>query len=422
MGYIKNIKDLSKNNKRDVVLSLIEVALSSIDPSNVLNESINYSQGILTVQNQEFNLSKYKKIYLLGIGKGSSYLSSLINSKLEEHIEKGFVIDLIGESSKNIKTTIGTHPLPSATNFEFTKNVISEFQNLSSEDLVISIICGGGSSLFEYSSISLEDKIRVESELLHSGADIYEMNTLRKHLSLVKGGNLAKICYPATVINLIFSDVLGNDLSFIASGPLVYDETTREDAIKIVKKYSIDIDIEFIKETPKDKSIFIGVKNFLLLTNMTPLKAMENKAQQMGIKVSIFSDRVNGIARDLGCQLINKCHKGEILLAGGETTVVVKGKGMGGRNQEVVAGAFDCIKDNIIITSFGTDGWDNYLVAGAIADIDSIKRSKELSLDVKYYLDNNNTLPFFQSLEDTIDTGKLSSNVSDLMIVYKFAT
>ena len=422
MGYIKNIKELSKNGKRDIVLSLIEEALRSIDPNNVLNESIKCSNGILTVQNQEFNLSKYKKIYLLGIGKGSSYLSNLINSKLGGILNKGFVIDLTKENSKNIETTIGTHPLPSATNFEFSRKIISEFGNLSSEDLVISIICGGGSSLFEYSSISLEDKIKVESELIHSGADIYEMNTLRKHLSLVKGGNFAKICYPATVLNLVFSDVLGNDLSFIASGPLVYDETTREDAIKVVEKYSIDIDVTCIKETPKDRSIFVRVKNFLILTNMTPLNAMRKKAESMGIKVSILSDRVKGTARDLGCTLINKCSEEEILLAGGETTVVVKGKGMGGRNQEVVAGAFSCISDGVIITSFGTDGWDNYLLAGAIADIGSVEKAKELSLDVKESLDNNNTLPFFQRIKDGIDTGKLPSNVSDLMIVYRFAT
>jgi len=300
VGYIKNIKELSRNSQRDTVLSLIEEALLSIDPNNILDESVKYLDGVLTIQNQEFNLSKYKKIYLLGIGKGSSYLSSLINSKLDGYINKGFVIDLTREDSKNIETTIGTHPLPSATNFEFSKKIISEFDNLSSDDLVISVICGGGSSLFEYSSISLEDKIRVESELLHSGADIYEMNTLRKHLSLVKGGNFAKICYPATVLNLIFSDVLGNDLSFIASGPLVYDETTRDDAIKIVEKYSIDVDINSIKETPKDKNIFIGVKNFLILTNMTPLNAMKKKAESMGIKASIFSDRVKGTAKDLG--------------------------------------------------------------------------------------------------------------------------
>ena len=422
MGYIKNIKELSQNSQRETVLSLIEEALFSIDPNNILNESIKYSKGILIVQNQEFNLSKYKKIYLLGIGKGSSYLSSLINSQLDGYIDKGFVIDLTREDSKNIETTIGTHPLPSATNFEFSKKIMSKFAKLSSDDLVVSIICGGGSSLFEYSSISLKDKIRVESELLHSGADIYEMNTLRKHLSLVKGGNLAKICYPATVLNLVFSDVLGNDLSFIASGPLIYDETTRDDAIKIVEKYNIDIDRTFIKETPKDRSIFVGVKNFLILTNMTPLNAMKKKAESMGIKVSIFSDRVKGIAKDLGCTLINKCSVNEILLAGGETTVVVKGKGVGGRNQEVVAGAFKCINDGVIITSFGTDGWDNYLLAGAIGDISSVKKAKELSLDVEEYLENNDTLPFFQKIKDGIDTGKLPSNVSDLMIVYRFAT
>jgi glycerate-2-kinase len=422
MSYIKNIKELSKNKQRSAVLSLVESAYKSIDPKNILDESILYNNGILTVQNQEFILSKYKKIYLLGIGKGSSYISDLINIKLEGAITKGFAIDLIKEDSKKIKTTIGSHPLPSEINFDFATKMISEFNGLSSEDLVITIICGGGSSLFEYSTIGLEDKIKVENQLLHSSADIYEINTLRKHISLVKGGNFAKICYPATVIDLVFSDVLGNDLSFIASGPMVYDETTKEDAINIAKKYQINIDEKYIKETPKDKDIFINVKNFLILTNMTPLRAMKKKAQDLGLDAFIYSDRVNGIARDLGCTLIENCPKGKILLAGGETTVLVKGKGLGGRNQEVVAGAFKCISKDVVICSFGSDGWDNYFLAGAIADSESISSAKKEFLEVDDFLKDNNTLPFFQKIGDGINTGKLPSNVSDLMIVYRFAT
>jgi glycerate-2-kinase len=414
---IKNYLQLCTNDRRKKVLDLIEVAYDSIDPKNVVEKSVKCDGDILYVKDEKYTLSNFKSVNLLGIGKGSSYICSIIADQIKDFLTSAYAIDLVDSQSPLVETSIGTHPVSSDKNFEFTKSIIDKFQNLGVEDLVISVICGGGSSLFEYTKISIDEKIEIDKKMLSSGADIYEMNTIRKHLSLVKGGNFAKICYPAHVIDLIFSDVLGNDLSFIASGPLVLDKTTQDMAIEINKKYKLGISDDSFLKTPKDEEFFKNVSNFLILTNHEPLEAMKNASKSFGVDAFIYSENLSGIARDLGEILIKNCPRGKILLAGGETTVVVKGDGMGGRNQEVVAGAFDYIDSNIVISSFGSDGWDNYLLAGAIADKTSIDKARNLKLDVNSYLDNNNTLPFFQAIGDGIDTGKRPSNVSDLMIV-----
>ncbi len=420
MSIIKNYDELNITDQRKIVLDLIEKALISVDTKNILDKSIKYEDNILYVNKDAYDMSLFKRIVVLGIGKGSSAIVSDLRKKMKNLKVKAFSIDVVASDDKRIDSVVGTHPLTSDINSNFTKNVIDILDDLDEEDLVISVICGGGSALFEYSEIPIDEKIDIDRKILQSGAGIYDMNTLRKHLSLVKGGNLAKIINPAKVISLIFSDVLGNDLSFIASGPLVYDSTTIKDAIKISKKFHIDVPLEYIKETPKEENIFNNINNYLLLTNDVPLQAMLEMAKELGIKSRIISEEVSGIARDIGCRLIEECRKGEILLAGGESSVVVRGQGRGGRNQELVAGAFGCIEENTIIVSFGTDGWDNYGFAGAIADKITVDNSKKKFLDVNVFLDDNNTYPFFKKLKSGIDTGKLSSNVSDLMIVYKF--
>ena len=421
MSIIKNYKDLCLNNERKVVLDLINRAFESIQPKIVIGENISIGEdSILYINKEPINLSLYKNIYLIGFGKGSSLISKLIEEKLGRFLKGGYVIDIMEEKFEKIKFVKGTHPLPSKENFQFANKILTEYSNLSEDDLVITVICGGGSSLFEVPyALSLREKTKIDDQILKSGMDIYQMNTIRKHLSKVKGGFLAKALYPAKIVNLIFSDVLGNDISFIASGPTTIDETTMTDAIAIKDKYKINIDNKYFTETPKDLKYFNNVFNFLILTNNTPIKAIERKANDMGIETFVYSKTISEDAKTLGQKLIQNTKPNTILIAGGESFVNVKGKGMGGRNQEVVLGALLNIDHNIVITSFGTDGWDNYKLAGAIGDITTVKKAKELNLNMKEYLMDDNTLPFFEKTKDGIYTGKLASNVSDIMMVYK---
>ena len=432
--FIKNFDKLAKTPQRKIVLNLVEEALSSIQSENVINNSIKIEGNVLTIMNNAFDLSKFDRVFLLGFGKGSAKNSKFIEEKLGEKLTEGYVIDLPAnvtqalqagtnpQTFKKIKFIKGTHPLPSQVNLDFVNNVLQRINNLTEKDLVVVVITGGGSALFETPyRASLEKLIETDRALLKSGANISEMNTVRKHLSKVKGGGLSKHLFPATVVSVIASDVPGNDLSIISSGPTVKDKTTVADALNIVDKYRLkDITRGDFTQTPKEDKYFEKVSNMLILSNQTALEAMKIKALELGYKTEIYSDKFESGARFAGLDLVKRASPNSILLVGGETTVKVTGTGQGGRNQEVVLGALSFIDERTIISSFDSDGWDNSPFAGAIGDIHTINKAKGMNLEPSEFLKSNNSLKFFEKVGDGIETGRLPSNVSDLIIVYKY--
>lgn len=408
MGFIKNFEELATTPQRKVVLELIETALSSIQPENVMNE-FQIENNELKIKEKTFKLEDFENIYLIGFGKGSASISKIIEQKLAEKLTEGYDIDLPadrqvsdepaesearhGRQFSKVQFTLGTHPLPSQINIDFTKKVVDRFKNkLNEQDLVLVVVCGGGSALFELpiEGKTLEDLLNLNSELLKSGKTIKEMNIERKKFSQVKGGGLARLLSPAKVVGLIFSDVPGNDISTIASGPT--DETS--------------------------------ATNIFMLSNRTALEAMKKKADELGIRSQIYFDAVQGEARIVGTELIKTAQPNAVLLAAGETTVTVRNKqGEGGRNQELVLGALSNSTieqlNNVTIASFDTDGWDNSEFAGAIGNFQTVEHAKKMNLNLEEFLNNNNSFDFFQKTGDAIITGRLSSNVSDIMIVFK---
>lgn len=423
MVFIKNFESLAKTPQRKIVLEIIEAGLSAIQPEKALNNELKLNDGVLRIKDKDFNLNDFEKIFLLGIGKGSARISKIIESLLGDKLTDGFVIDGVQESFSKIKETIGTHPLPSEANLNFTQNVLQNLGGLTDKDLVIIVVCGGGSAMFvsPQDGITLAEKIQVDKELLKSGATIEEMNIVRKHLSKVKGGGLAITLYPAHIAGLMFSDVPGNDFSVIASGPITKDSSTIEEAKSIIEKYGIDAEIvEKLVEPSQEDKYFENVSTFLMLSNLTALTAMANKAKELGVAPRIHSDKLQGDAREVGQQLITEAQKGEILMVGGETTLRVTGNGIGGRNLEVVLNSLRFLDEKTIIASFDSDGWDNCSAAGAIGDSKTIEDSKNQNLDIQKYLKDNNSFEFFQKTGDEILTGRLPSNVSDIILVYKF--
>lgn len=384
MGFIKNFDELATSPQRKIVLNLLETAISSIQPEEVLkNFQIDHTE-------------LYENIYLVGFGKGSARISKLIEQKLGEKLKEGYVIDvetIDDEQSGKIQFTHGTHPLPSQTNIDFTKRVVERFENkVSEKDLVIVVVCGGGSALFELpiEGKTVEDIINLNNELLKSGKTIQKMNEERKKLSRVKGGGLTRILKPAKVLGLIFSDVPGDNLATVASGPTIDD----------------------------------SAENILMLSNKTALDAIKKKCSQLGIDSQIYFDAVQGEAKEVGKELIRVAKEKCVLIAAGETTVTVENQnGKGGRNQELVIGALNHLiteeANNIAIASFDSDGWDNSEFAGAIADFQTVQKAKDMKLDNQKYLDENNSFEFFQKTGEGIITGRLPSNIADLMIVYK---
>ena len=425
MGIIKNFDNLNKTPERKICLDLIEAALSSIQPQNIIRKNFSLIENALTIQDKVIDLKKFERVFLLGFGKGSAGLSKEIESMLGNLLTKGYVIDLEPEQFLKIEFTLGTHPLPSENNLSFTKKAIERLGNLTEKDLIIVVIAGGGSALFENPyKINLEKLIEVNKSLLLSGTTITQMNIVRKHLSMVKGGGLIKPLYPALIVSVIASDVPGNDLSVIASGPTVKDETTKEQAIQVLRKYNLfdklNLSSDDFLETPKNDVYFANTTNILMLSNQTALNAMEEKARDLGWTCEIFSDRLQTQAKTAGKELIDKISSAQILLAAGETTVkVLNSNGRGGRNQELVLATLPHIDENTTIVSFDSDGWDNTEFAGAIGDSLTIQKAKDMNINPESFLQENNSFSFFEKTGDGIITGRLPSNVSDLMIVVK---
>lgn len=423
MRLIKNFSQLATTKERKIVLEILEEGLQAIQPEQVLQHSFTRKGNTLTVQSENLDLKKYSRVFVVGFGKGSAGISQIIESVLGDQLTGGHVIDTTPKEFEKIHFTLGTHPFPSEENLRFTHHILETYKNLSPQDLVFVVICGGGSAMFEKPfAADLKVLQEIYQMLFKSGATIAEVNTLRKHLSQVKGGGLAKHLFPAKVVSLIFSDVPGNDLSVIASGPTARDTTTMLDAQHILNQYikhQAALPSNLLTETPREEKYFSNVSNIIMLSNLTALKAMEEAAGSAGYKTALYSDRLQGDAKQVGEELLKACKKGEVLLAGGETTVRVHGNGRGGRNQTVVLSALSDLDDSSLIVSIDSDGIDNYQFAGAIADKETKAKVKALQLKPMTYLENDDSYTFFEKVGDGILTDRLESNVADLIMVMK---
>ena len=317
--------------------------------------------------------------------------------------------------------------------------------NLSPDDLVLALISGGGSALMPLPAdgVSLEGVQDVTSRLLNVGATINELNAVRKHLSAFKGGQLAANCYPATVISLILSDVVGDPLDTIASGPTAPDPSTYETARDVLNRYGvwgsvspavkrrIELGLEGkVAETPKPGDpVFEKVHNVVVANNLKAARAAADKAEKLGYNTEVLSTFVEGEARHVGtvyAGLAKSISMNDIpvpkpgaLLLGGETTVTVTGPGIGGRNQEVALGALIKIAgQTCVVLALGTDGIDGPTdAAGAIVDGASLNRAQSKDLDPETYLRSNDSYNFFESLGDAVFTGPTGTNVNDLTLI-----
>jgi glycerate 2-kinase len=424
MGLIKNYNELATTPERKLVLDVVNAGLEAIQPDHIINKNFSVADNQLKVIHKSFDLSQYERVSLIGFGKGSAGISKLIEKKLGDRLTEGYCIDVREEQFQQIHFTLGTHPLPSQANIDYTKTVIGKFSSLTEKDLVIVVICGGGSVMFAHPEhITLDQLTEVNKALLHAGMDILKMNTIRKHLDSVKGGGLAKILHPAAVVSLIFSDVPGNDLSFIASGPTVKDETTTDDAFRLLDEYKIREQIQLKDEdyieTPKDDAVFENVHNCIMVSNVTALDAMKDEALHQGVHVLNHSDRVQGNAHEVAKQLLDSTKPEHLLLAAGETTIKITGEGKGGRNQELVLSTLTTIEEGAVIASVASDGQDNSDHAGAIGDAQIREKAAKENLSIDEYLKNNDSYHFFEKTGDAILTEKLASNVADLFVVYK---
>lgn len=424
---IKNFDDLAKTEERRLALEMLNVGLEAIDTHNIIKKEVRLEGDLLKVCNEDFLLDEIERLFVVGVGKCSLAGAEALEEILGDYIDGGIVIDVRGGDLKKIKSIRGDHPMPTEVNVRGTEEIIECLKGATEKDLVLFIISGGGSTLLcQPESMTCFGEAEILTRLFKGGFDIRAINTIRKHLSSARGGFLAKYAYPAKVVSLIFSDVPGDDLEFIASGPTVMDTTTKEDAKKILERCGVDeislLVEESLVETPKEAKYFENVKNVLVMSNRIALSAMERYASKAGFNSHVKATALSGNARDVARDILTELHDADrntVFLYGGETTVTITNEGKGGRNQELVLSGLLSIREDELLVSFASDGSDHTDFAGAMCDIITKKASEEMGLDVKKYLEGNHSYDFFKKLGDFIITGDTGINASDLMIAIK---
>jgi hydroxypyruvate reductase len=375
-------------------------------------------------------------------------MAQAIEEILGERIEAGIINVKYGHTLPLDVITLNEvgHPVPDEAGLRGAKQIVKFLEKTSEKDLVLCLISGGGSALMPYpvEGITLDEKRQLTQILLDCGATIKEMNVLRKHVSRVKGGKLARLAYPATLVTLILSDVIGDDLESIASGPTVPDRSTYSDCLRILEKYSVEDKIPrsildhfkkgiqgFIEETPKvgDPS-FIKTQNVIVASNTLALQAAKRKSDELGYNGLILSSSIEGETKDvahdhaaIAREILTTdlpVSKPACVISGGETTVTIRGKGKGGRNQEFVLAAAIAIEglETVVVLSGGTDGTDGPTDAtGAFADGTTVSRAMNQGLNAHEYLLNNDSYSFFNPLGDLLKTGPTFTNVMDLRLI-----
>jgi len=433
---------------REDALAIFQAGLKAVDPVNALKRHVKLHKDMLAVGNREYDLSSYKGIYVIGAGKASVAMAQPIEELLAERIKSGFINVKYGHALplNIIQVNEAGHPIPDEAGLSGAKKIVKLLSQTGEKDLVLFLISGGGSALLPYpvEGLTLEDKQKMTKLLLEVGATIHETNVLRKHVSRVKGGRLAKLAYPSVLISLILSDVIGDKLDSIASGPTVPDESTFGDCLSILEKYSLREKIspavlEFLaegaqgrqEETPKaDDPAFQQTQNIIIGSNILAVKAAQKKAEELKYNSLVLSTLIEGETRQVAklhaaiakeiLNTGNPLQKPACIISGGETTVTIRGQGLGGRNQEFALAAAIEIdgKDEVVILSGGTDGTDGPTdAAGAIADNTTVSRAQALKLNAEAHLSENDSYHFFQPLDDLIITGPTYTNVMDLRLV-----
>ena len=442
---VKN-KPEEMNNRKDAEQIFLS-GVRSVLPDNLINGIMSVNGSILTVGDLIFNLDRIGDIYVIGAGKASAAMAHYVEAALGNRIREGHVVVKYDHSCKlrRIQVTEAGHPIPDINGFNATEKILEIARKAGEDDLVICLISGGGSALLaDIPEGCLPEELAIVNNLLiRCGATIKEINTVRKHLSAVKGGQLVRVVWPATLVNIILSDVIGNPLDVIASGPTVPDESTFGDALRIISDYRLkdDLTAGVIKyltggaegiypETPKPgDNIFSRTYNIMAGTNMSALEAARVFASSRGYNTFIISSSMQGDVADVAVTLVESAIryrddeekiKPVCLLYGGETTIRIEGSGLGGRNQHLALKVATLLhgKPGITVLCAGTDGTDGPTdVAGAVVDSETMSYAYSKGKDPVKYLEEFNSCNFFRSSGGQIITGPTFTNVMDLVVI-----
>jgi len=434
---------------RRKALKIFKATLAAAEPGNAIRRHLRLAGGdVLVAGRRRYRLNNFRRILVVGAGKAGAAMGVAVERLLGRRITAGWINVKYGHLAdlKRIKLHECGHPVPDEAGLEGAAQIARLLEDAGADDLVICLISGGASALLPSPAppVTLAEKQETTRLLLASGASIHEVNAVRKHISQMKGGQLARLAHPATVLSLLLSDVIGDDLDVIGSGPTAPDKSTFQDAAAVLEKYGIWEKVpaavrEFIArglkgglpETPKPgDALFDRVQNLIVGSNALAVQAAAAEARRLGLAPMVLSTRIEGETREIA--RMHAAIAREVvetgrprrapvcLISGGETTVTLRGQGLGGRNQEfVLAAAIDLAGvPGVVVLSGGTDGTDGPTdAAGAIADGFTIDRARRLGLNAARMLAENDSYHFFEPLGDLIKTGPTNTNLMDVRLL-----
>jgi glycerate-2-kinase len=428
---IRNRDALATTPARNAALTLAATALEAIDTGTAVRRSVALDQSALHVAGRTLALAPTTRLRLVAVGKCATAAAGALAEVLGARLSEGIVLDVsgaVGRSPAGMRVLHGSHPMPSAENVAATREILRFLEGARSNDVVLCAVSGGGSTLLclPPEGGSVDGERLVLQALFRAGATIQEINTVRKHSSLARGGHLACAARPAQVVGLLFSDVPGGTLDLVASGPTVRDPSTVADGERVLARYGLPLACGITRfplvETPKDPAAFAGVRNVVLVSNEVALEAMAAAARIEGLAAEVRTATLAGEARDVAAQVVRELHaapRGTAHLYGGETTVTVTGAGRGGRNLELALAALGGVQDDELVLTLATDGRDNGELAGAIADAVTRRDAQRGGADPASYLAANDSYGFFERVPHALETGPTGANVADLIVALR---
>jgi glycerate 2-kinase len=438
----------SLKRQRNHAHKIFEAGLEAADPIVSITRHLRIERDILFAGDRVYDLAKYGNVYVVGAGKATAKMALAVEELLDGRITSGIVIVKRGHTVPlgKLKVIEAGHPIPDEAGVKATEAIIALLRRAEENDLILFLVSGGASALLScpVMGLSLQDKQQTTQALLRCGTRIQEINAIRKHISKVKGGRLAGLAYPATVLSLILSDVVDDSIDNIGSGPTAPDSSTFLDCLSVIKRYDVKEMIPKgvrnfleqgasakIAETPKaGDAIFQKVQNLIVGNNGIAMLAAKNRAEALGYHTVVLSSSIEGEARRVAVDHMvmakdiladfNRLRRPACIISGGETTVTIQGDGKGGRNQEFALAAAIEIDgvEGVVALSGGTDGTDGPTdAAGAIVDGTTLQRGRDRGLDARDYLQRNDSYVFFKSVGDLLTTGPTLTNVMDLRLI-----
>jgi len=433
---------------RSQALRIFKAALDASNPGRAILHHVRISGRFLIAGGRRYNLGSYQRVFVIGAGKAGAAMGRTVERLLGSRIEAGLINVKYGHLAKlgRIELNECGHPIPDEAGVRGAERIARIAEGAAAEDLIICLISGGASALLPAPAppVTLEEKRATTGLLLASGATIHEINAVRKHISRLKGGQLASLAHPATVLTLLLSDVIGDDLDVIGSGPTAPDASTFASALAVLDKYGLADRVPAsvaerlrrgargdLAETPKPAdALFRGVQNLIVGSGALAIQAAAAKARELGFRPLVLSTSIEGETREvarvhaaIAREVIARGRPARpplCLISGGETTVTLRGGGLGGRNQEfVLAAAMELAgAPSVVILSGGTDGTDGPTdAAGAIADGRTVSRARAAGMEAAHFLADNDSYHFFEPLGDLLITGPTNTNVMDVRLI-----